>query len=119
MTSTEYWNFLMPSPPALATKCVLFVCTFAAFLNPLPLLCIRHIWKTPKKDYAQNKNRKSSIHSAVQCGGGIALVIGGVAVGGTLPIIMEEGGGGAATERVFAVSRKFDSLTRKTTRPEN
>ena len=45
MTDTECWVFLPPPPTAIYLP---FARKFAAFLDPLPLLCGRHIWKPPK-----------------------------------------------------------------------
>ena len=39
-------DFFTP-PPSLSARYILFVGKFAAFLDPLPLICGRHIWKPP------------------------------------------------------------------------
>ena len=49
MTSTEFWDLLTPSPSLSA-----------AFLDPLPLLCERHIWIPPEKEMRHSRDRRTA-----------------------------------------------------------
>ena len=65
MTFTEFLDFLTPLPSSSATF-ILLIRKYAVFLDPLPLLFGRHIWKPPLSLSGVTLSRTTSSGNSVR-----------------------------------------------------